>query len=133
MNKKEQLTLAGKIIVACFELLGWIYNSKGRKGNSLDGYGHGLLLMFLMKLVLWRQIVPANWFPSMIIWSSKTCKKKLNIKNISVLKKKWPIPLWFLRKYLNVKWNSLRKIKSVIFSPIHDIDNNPFLRNNHEK
>ena len=26
VNKNEQLTLAGKIIVACFELLGWIYN-----------------------------------------------------------------------------------------------------------
>ena len=52
MNKNEQLTLAGKIIVACFELFGWIYNSKGRKGNGFDGYGHGLVLMILMTLVL---------------------------------------------------------------------------------
>ena len=52
VNKNEQLALVGKVIVACFELLGWIYNSKGRKDNGLDGYGHGLILMFLMKLVL---------------------------------------------------------------------------------
>ena len=45
--------------MAFFEFLGWIYNSKGRKGNDLDGYGHGLglVLMFLMKLVLRRPIV----------------------------------------------------------------------------
>jgi len=38
--------------VACFELLGWIYNSKWRKGDGFDGYGDGLVLMFLMELVL---------------------------------------------------------------------------------
>ena len=51
MNKNEQLTLARKITMVCVEFLGWIYNSRGRKGNVLDGYGHGLVLMILMKLV----------------------------------------------------------------------------------
>ena len=46
------MTLVGKMTVACFEFIGWIYNSKGRKGNGLDGYGHGLVLMFLMKSVI---------------------------------------------------------------------------------
>lgn len=57
VNKNEQLTLAQKLIVACFELIGWIYKSKGRKGNGLDGSGHGLVPMFLMRSVLRRPIV----------------------------------------------------------------------------
>ena len=56
MKENEPLTLAGKTTVACFKLLGWIYNSKGRKSNGFDEYGHGLVLMFLMRLVFWRPI-----------------------------------------------------------------------------
>lgn len=66
--------LLEKMIVACFVILGWIYNSKGRKVNDFGRYGHGLVFMFLMELVLWRPIV-CTMFSSMIIQSSQTCKK----------------------------------------------------------
>ena len=132
MKGNEQLTLNGKIIVACFELLSWIYNSKGRKGNGLDGYGHGLVLMFLMKLVLWRPIMHATVFLQWSFNHPKPAKKTWH-KEHKYVKKEMANSYLILMKNLNVKWNRLRKIKSVIFSPIHDIDNNPFLRNNHEK
>ena len=122
--------LLGKMIVACFELLGWIYNSKGRKGNGFDGYEDGLVLMFLMEFVLWRLIVHTISFFSMITQSSQTCKKTWHKEHKYVQKEM--ISSFFILTQ-NVKWNRLRKIKSVIFSPIYDIDNNPFLINSHEK
>ena len=79
--------LLGKMTVACFEFLGWIYNSKGRKGNGFDGYGHGLILMFLIdqlciELVFFNDhsVIP-------------NLQKKLDIKNISIFKKKWTVPI----------------------------------------
>ena len=91
IKENEQLTLAKKIIVAWFEVLGWFYNSKGRKGNGFDGYGDGLVLMLLMELVVWKPIMCTISF---IQWSFDHPKpaKILDIKNIRVFKKKWSVP-----------------------------------------